>query len=314
VSNLSIRILVAVVAIPLILLLTLAGGFYFFGLIVLVSAVGLLEFYSLARAKGAYPQAALGVVFSIAMCAVFFHQRLQYLIPEWLQSLGVTVSFPTQAQAVLILLLLFVPIVMLSELYRNKGSALLNIGFTVLGLCYVSLFLGTLIALREVFIPGDFPVYRYFDIGLVNSQEVRSTVYAWGGWTIVSLFASIWLCDSAAFFAGRSIGKRKLFERVSPNKTWEGAIAGFIAAVLAFCIARILVIPYLSLPDAIVCGLIVGVFGQMGDLVESLLKRDAGVKDSSLLIPGHGGVLDRFDSLLFAAPLLFCYLDFVVFT
>ena len=313
-SNLTNRILVAVVAIPLILLLTLVGGFYFFGLVVVISVVGVHEFYTLARAKGVHPQVGLGIVFSVAVSAGFFHQRLQYLIPEWWQSIGVTVSFPTQAQAVLILLLLFVPLVMLSELLRDKGSALLNIGSTVLGLCYVSLFLGTLIALREVFIPGDFPVYRYFDIGQMNSQEVRSTVYAWGGWTIVSLFASIWLCDSAAYFAGRSFGKRKLFERVSPNKTWEGAIAGFLAAVVVFWLARELVIPYLSLTNAIVCGLIVGVFGQMGDLVESLLKRDAGVKDSSSLIPGHGGVLDRFDSLLFAAPLLFCYLDFVVFT
>jgi len=313
-SNLTIRIFVAVVAIPLILLLTLAGGFYFFGLIALISAVGVHEFYSLARAKGTFPQVGLGIVFSVALSAVFFHQRLQYLIPEWLQSFGISVSFPTQAQAVLILLLLFVPSVMLSELYRHSGSAILNIASTVLGLCYVSFFLGTLVALREVFIPGDFPVFRFFDTGQLNSPEVRSTIYEWGGWTIVALFASIWLCDSAAYFAGRAFGKRKLFERISPKKTWEGAIAGFIAAIFAFWLARELVMPYLSFTNAIVCGFIVGVFGQMGDLVESMLKRDAGVKDSSSLIPGHGGVLDRFDSLLFAAPLLFCYLDFVVFT
>jgi phosphatidate cytidylyltransferase len=77
--------------------------------------------------------------------------------------------------------------------------------------------------------------------------------------------------------------------------------------------AREFALPYLALRDAAVCGVIIGVFGQLGDLFESLLKRDAGVKDSSALIPGHGGMLDRFDSLLFVAPLLYLYLDFIVF-
>lgn len=90
-------------------------------------------------------------------------------------------------------------------------------------------------------------------------------------------------------------------------------MAGFIVAVLAFVVARSLVLPYMSVTTACVCGGIVGLFGQLGDMVESLIKRDTGVKDSSDLIPGHGGVLDRFDSLMFVAPLLFFYLDFVVF-
>jgi phosphatidate cytidylyltransferase len=130
---------------------------------------------------------------------------------------------------------------------------------------------------------------------------------------VIALFASIWLCDSAAYFAGRALGRTKLFERVSPKKTWEGAAAGFVFAIGAFLLARVLVLPYLTVTSAVVCGAIVGVFGQVGDLAESLLKRDAGVKDSSALIPGHGGVLDRFDSLLFVSPLVFLYLDFIVF-
>jgi phosphatidate cytidylyltransferase len=121
------------------------------------------------------------------------------------------------------------------------------------------------------------------------------------------------VCDSAAYFVGRAFGRHTLFERVSPKKTWEGAIAGFFFAVGAFLLARFLVLPYLSVSDALICGTIVGLFGQIGDLAESLLKRDAGVKDSSQLIPGHGGVLDRFDSIMFVAPLIFLYLDFVVF-
>jgi phosphatidate cytidylyltransferase len=142
---------------------------------------------------------------------------------------------------------------------------------------------------------------------------VRETMYRWGGFTVIAVFASVWVCDSAAYFAGRAFGKHKLFERVSPQKTWEGAIAGFVTAILTFVLAAELFLPYMTLGNAIVCGGIVGSFGQIGDLVESLFKRDAGVKDSSSLVPGHGGVLDRFDSLLFISPLVFLYLDFIVF-
>ncbi|MBK7257385.1 MAG: phosphatidate cytidylyltransferase [Ignavibacteriae bacterium] len=145
------------------------------------------------------------------------------------------------------------------------------------------------------------------------SEETAATIYRWGAWTVLTIFAAIWVCDSAAYFAGRAFGKHKLFERVSPKKTWEGAIAGFLGAIAAFLIMQALVLPYLTVTQALVCGMIVGIFGQLGDLVESLLKRDAGVKDSSSLIPGHGGVLDRFDSILFVSPLLFLYLDFIVF-
>ena len=171
-----------------------------------------------------------------------------------------------------------------------------------------------LVGLRELFVPSDFPVYLHFHVpGPSVPDDVAATIDRWGGFTVLSVFASIWLCDSAAYFVGRAIGKHKLFERVSPNKTWEGAIAGLVFAIGGFVLAHHLLLPYLSLRDALVCGGIVGVFGQLGDLGESLLKRDAGVKDSSNLIPGHGGVLDRFDSLLFVSPLIYCYLDFVVF-
>jgi phosphatidate cytidylyltransferase len=108
-------------------------------------------------------------------------------------------------------------------------------------------------------------------------------------------------------------GRHKFFERVSPNKTWEGAIAGFITAVATFVLARFIALPYLTLSEAITAGILIGVFGQAGDLVESLLKRDCGVKDSSSVIPGHGGMLDRFDSIILVSPLLFLYFDFVIF-
>ena len=119
---------------------------------------------------------------------------------------------------------------------------------------------------------------------------------------------SIWACDTAAYFIGSAIGKHKLFPRVSPNKSWEGSIAGFIFAVAAFYVSKILMLDFINLTDAIILGVIVGTVGQLGDLIESLLKRDAEVKDSSSLIPGHGGVFDRFDSLLLTAPIVYIYM------
>ena len=108
------------------------------------------------------------------------------------------------------------------------------------------------------------------------------------------------------------MGKRKLLERVSPGKTWEGAIAGFLGALVTMVAAQRWLLGYLTVFDGILIGLIVGVFGQMGDLVESRFKRDAGLKDASGIIPGHGGVYDRFDSLVFVSPLVYLYIDFVV--
>ena len=208
------------------------------------------------------------------------------------------------------LFLFFVPLIMLSELFRNKGSAIINTATTVFGVCYVSFFLGSFVGLRECFIPANFSVN---EISNLRDVSVHADVYKWGGATVITVFASLWTCDSLAYFTGRFFGKHKLFERVSPKKTWEGAIAGYVGAVAAFLIAQQYALPYMTVGSAFVCGSIVGIFGQLGDLFESLLKRDAEVKDSSALIPGHGGVLDRFDSLIFVSPLLFLYIAFVVF-
>ena len=311
-SNLALRVLVALVGIPVILLLTLAGGFPFFALVLLLSTLALHEYYGLARAKGARPQIAAGIGLGILISLGFIYARVRDLLLSLLQQAEIAVPAPSMAQYLLILALLGVPLLLVVELFRNKGSALTNIAATVFGALYVSFFFGSLVGIRELFIPEDFPVYAHF-ARLTVSDEIASAVYRWGGHTVVVFFASVWLCDSAAYFAGRAFGRHKLFERVSPNKTWEGALAGFLFAVAAFILGKELFLSYLTVGQAAVCGALVGIFGQIGDLAESLLKRDAGVKDSSALIPGHGGVLDRFDSVLFAAPLVYFYLDFVVF-
>lgn len=124
---------------------------------------------------------------------------------------------------------------------------------------------------------------------------------------IVGMIFFIWLNDTGAYFVGSFFGKHKFYEKISPNKTWEGTLGG-----IAFCIGLSFVVasmfPQLAQIHWIAISVIVAVFGTLGDLVESMLKRLAGVKDSGSLMPGHGGVLDRFDSLFFATPFVFCYL------
>jgi len=314
-SNLAKRVLVAIVAIPLILLISMAGGWYFFFFIAAVSLLALREFFLLAALKGARPPVAAGLAAGFLVNLSFFHSKLQVLIAGLFEALQIPLTFPTQAQLLLITLLVIVAALSLIELFRNKGSALLNLSTTISGILYISLFFGTFIGLRELFVPLDFPVMRYLPAAAsAFDPDAAVKIYAWGGYTVISVLAVIWICDTAAFHIGKTAGRHKLFPRVSPNKTWEGAVAGFVFAVLASLAAKYAVLDYLSAGSAVIIGVIVGLFGQLGDLIESLLKRDAGVKDSSNLIPGHGGAFDRFDSLLLVSPLVYLYLDFVLFS
>lgn len=313
-SNLTTRVLVAVVAIPALLFLAYTGGFAFFGFVVVVSAASLLEYHALARTKGAAPVPLLTLAVGFLINLAFIYDRVSLVIVGALDGLGIAVRIPTMAQFLMIVFLLAVPLLTVVELLRGRGSALLNLAVSVFGWMYYSLFLGSLIGIREIFNPRDFPVSAHFPvIGPGVPDDIVATIDGWGGLTLITIFISIWLCDSAAYFIGRWRGRHPLFPRVSPKKTWEGAIAGFLGGAIGFLLLALWWLPYLTVVDGVICGIVIGAFGQIGDLAESLLKRDSGVKDSSLLIPGHGGILDRFDSLVFVAPLLFLYLDFVVF-
>lgn len=174
---------------------------------------------------------------------------------------------------------------MVWELFRNRPHPIVNVSLTILGMLYLSLF-SALILIRE------FPVARGFS-------------HITGGWMVMQIFFTIWLCDTAAYVWGSRFGKHPLFKKVSPKKTWEGAIAGFVISIPSALFVRFLFVPHTSLIHSIVLGAIVGSFGQIGDLVESFVKRDAGVKDSSNLLPGHGGFLDRFDGPFVVAPLVY---------
>ena len=178
--------------------------------------------------------------------------------------------------------LLLIPIV---ELYSNKQKPFLNIAFTYLGAIYISLSFATLSALA-------------FYHGTYNYE------------LILGIFFIIWSNDTGAYLVGSKIGKRKLFERVSPKKSWEGSIGGGIIAMgVGFLLSNWFT--SISVIHWLVLSVIVVIFGTIGDLIESLFKRSINVKDSGNILPGHGGILDRFDSVIFAAPAAMFYIYFI---
>lgn len=312
-SNLSIRTLTAIVGIPIILLTSMYGGVYFLVLILLFSMIAQYEFYRIVELKGAKPQKIFGLISGAFLILAFLHNKIENQLISFYEKQGIFLPFPTQMQLIIIILLVSIILIMVFEMFRNNGSAIVNISTTILGILYISFFLGTLVGIRELFTIIDFPVHLYFDM-LESSIDIKAEVYKWGGYTVASIFSIIWICDTMAYFGGMLLGKHKLFERISPKKTWEGAILGFIFAIISAMGAKYLLLEYLNLNQAIVIGFIIGTIGQIGDLIESLIKRDAGVKDSSSIIPGHGGFFDRFDSLILTSPVLYLYFDFIIFS
>lgn len=164
--------------------------------------------------------------------------------------------------------------------------AFINWAWTLAGVLYLGWMLSHLIPLR----------------GLEGGRD----------WVLLAIFATF-AADTAAFFCGRSWGRHSLASAISPGKTWEGSIAGFLGAIAAALILA-LILPGISIPywQVIILGALIGIFAQLGDLGESMLKRSAGVKDSGRLLPGHGGILDRLDSIVFTVVVVYYYVIWLV--
>lgn len=153
-------------------------------------------------------------------------------------------------------------------------------------------------------------IYVALPFGLLSSLFLTPASERFFDGILIGLFAIIWSSDVFAYLTGSMFGKHKLFERISPKKTWEGSIGGLIFALIAAYVLS-LFYPQLTLTEWLVLSVIIVIAGTLGDLSESFLKREAGVKDSGRLFPGHGGVLDRFDATLFAAPFVFVYVNLI---
>lgn len=236
-----------------------------------IAMLGLDEFYKLLTKAGYLPNRRLGLLCGLTI----------FLL--------VTISGLMGEQPVLYLSFVLAACIFFSELYRNKPTPFHNIALTILGIIYIVM----PFALWVSFLKG-----YSTDTGAYNPH------------LLLGYFFLLWTNDTGAYLVGMSIGKHKLWERISPKKTWEGFIGG---VVLSIIIGYVISMFYTELHPILwmIMGAIVGITGTMGDLVESVFKRSIDAKDSGSILPGHGGILDRFDGVLLSTPFVLVLLELV---
>jgi len=237
---------------------------YFTALVMAASAVGQLEFYRMAQARGFHPRGALGIALGVLIVVGFYKP----LFP------GLDHFFVIAASLL---------VIMMSRLFSSRPveGALDDVASTFLGVFYVALLFA-------------------FQVGIRTGADGKQ-------W-LVFLYFIIWASDIGAYAIGIPFGKHRLYEKVSPKKSIEGLAGALTASAGMALLCRIWFMPAMGIGEAVGIALALSSIGTIGDLVESLFKRAAGIKDSGTIIPGHGGILDRMDSMLFAAPVLYYYL------
>ncbi len=278
--SLGLRIASSVLFVPLLLLLARAGGVAWLGFVAVQTMLGLDEFYRMARSKGLEPVRWLGFLGALALLGWAYRPQ--------------TPNAALLATSGLLLLLA------LALRRGGQPRVLESAAVSAFGVLYVGWLSAHFVLLREL----------PWRAGLAYADGSSLVLYA---------FLVTWSCDTGAYVVGRFFGRTRPWGTISPRKTLEGSLGGFVCAIVAAQIGAVTFLrpegggPLLTWPHALAVGALVGVCGQVGDLVESLFKRDSASDDSSALIPGHGGVLDRFDSLYFSAPIVYHYLRAVIF-
>lgn len=266
------RILTAIVGLPILLYTVWSPIPYFFiALIAIAVTLALAEFYGLASKVGAKPQALAGYAAALVIIASFVYNEPLLAIV---------------ALSVLVIGSLAAAVFKPDEIKES----LLSVSATLFGVVYVALLAGCLAGVRMI--PNTFAA--------MSATHFSSKL-------ITTFFAMVMMTDTGAYYTGRTIGRHKLAPSISPGKTIEGAVGGFVAAIAAGPLCKLIFFHEFPIAHALLLGAAIGAVGQIGDLAESMLKRSASVKDSGKLLPGHGGVLDRIDSILFCAPLLYFY-------
>ncbi len=241
------------------------------GLFLVISFIGNLEFLKFARIAKAEPHVVLSSVVAVSSFSI-----LVSVAAGWL---------PTQWTSIIVALVLLVFIV---ELFRQKPDPLRNIAFSILGVVYSTI--------------------PFVLLALIAIGDGGTATFT--GELVLGMFVLLWIYDSSAYIVGVNFGKNRLYEKVSPKKSWEGAIGGLIITLAVAWLVSSYLLDY-SLGQCLSMAAIVGVFGTMGDLTESMFKRAVGVKDSGNILPGHGGILDRFDAMLFISPIVWIYLQWI---
>lgn len=256
----------------------LFGGVPLVILCLIIVILGAKEYTQILKNKGFLPSYKIIIISSLIFAFLAYFNRLD-LIP-----LAFTLST----------FLAFMWV-----LFRGKQPYIANVATTILGFVYCGWFPLHLLLLRDI---GCNPVYNGW---IKHNPSMEGAAYA------VLLLLAVILTDSFCYYAGIQFGKHKLAEVISPNKTVEGSAGGTLMCVL-FCITFGVWVFNLPWYHAFVIGILIAAFAQIGDLCESMIKRDAGVKDSSDIIPGHGGFLDRTDSYILTIPVVYYYIQFFV--
>jgi phosphatidate cytidylyltransferase len=272
-NNFLTRTLTGTVYVTLIVASILIHPLFFYIVFAGFAIAGLIEFYNITNSDKIKPHFFTGMFITVVMFVFSANSAFNAISLEYLLIL-VPLSFS----------------VFIFELFRNKQNPLQNIATTLLGLFYIALPLSLL-----VFIPN---------ISLENGVFKKGL--------LLGFFILIWTNDTFAYLIGVKFGKNKLFERVSPKKSWEGSFGGFLFSIIVAYILSLFFID-LNTMEWIGMAIIIVVFGSIGDLIESLFKRSLNIKDSGNILPGHGGILDRLDAVLIAAPFVFFYLLLINF-
>jgi phosphatidate cytidylyltransferase len=286
VSELTRRVLVAVVAAPLGIWIVLVGDWPLAALLAVLSALAAWEFYRIARRAGTSPLGRVGTA-------------LAGLVPLAVHAHFLELFTMRASHAAVVALVILAATIWIRGV---NGHPLSAASVSLLGILYTGGLLSFAYALRY------HDTVRYYDaVAATSGPRLAGVAVSPGGVLLLLPVLLTWASDIGGFVVGRTVGGRKLIPAVSPSKTVAGAIGSLVASVVVAWVAvRVMLRPIAQLAFSplatILFGAAISVAAQVGDLFESLLKREAGVKDSSALIPGHGGVLDRFDSLLFTLP------------
>jgi len=286
-NTLLTRTLTGILIVGVILAGLLIDSLAFFVVFLGIMVATQWEFYRILRRIKVRAQMLQGVVLGMAMFSLFFLVAIQALPVRFL-----------------VILLIFFPFVFIHEIYAQHNRPFHNIAYTFLGLIYIAL-------------PFSLLSFLVFDVHeklqpvfTIDGKEDLLNFLLQPGYAIeydpgivLGIFILIWMYDTGAYLSGVLFGRHRLMPRISPKKTWEGVIGGAVAAVLTG-VALTKVLHVLNGMEWQMIVFVVVVFGTLGDLAESLLKRRIGVKDSGRILPGHGGFLDRFDSFLFITPVV----------
>jgi len=288
------RALSIVVGVPIFLaVLFWPGGWPFTALVVLLTLLALHEFYTGCRAAGAAPAAGAGY----AAALIFIASAVPLLDPARRPDAAPFFAGPRSITLFAVGLTLLVILSLAVELARRERAPLRNLAPTWLGVVYVGWLFPFLARLRWL---GSGDLAR---IGAEAAGGPGALALEPGARTLLFLLLMNWSVDTLAFLVGSTWGRHKLAPSISPNKTWEGAAGGLLGSIAVSAAAGAWL--RFPLPWALAAGLLVGVLAQLGDLCKSSIKREIGVKDFGAIMPGHGGILDRFDSLLFTAPAVY---------